>query len=145
MKCHARFVKSFPNGRRVNLIRTKNLPEFLEAEELGVAVPRRCERCVGCTRCSFQVQEMCRKEQEEYRLLKKNVHYDTETKCVTATYPIIGDMTKLKNNRYQAVGMAVGLEKRLAKTKLMENYSEVFQSYVDRNVLVEVKDQEIDD
>ena len=31
-------------------------------------------------------------------------------KCVNVTYPIIGDFSKLKDNRYQVVGM--GTDKR---------------------------------
>ena len=34
------------------------------------------------------------------------------------TYPTIGDMSRLKNNRFQVVGMAATYEKRVIKTPL---------------------------
>ena len=57
-------------------------------------------------------------------MLKDCVTYDQENQCVRVTYPTIGDMSRLKNNRFQVVGMAAMYEKRLIKTGKMENYND---------------------
>ena len=61
--CAARFSKKMVGGKTFNLFRS--MPSFLEAKKLGTIVPRRCERCVGCQKCAFQIQELNRKEQVE--------------------------------------------------------------------------------
>ena len=139
--CSARFTKKIVGGKACNLVRS--LPTFLEAEELGTIVPRRCERCVGCQKCAFQTQEMNRKEQEELQMMRDCLTYDQENQQVNVTYPFIGDASKLKDNRYQAVGMATRLEKRLARTGMLENYNGVIQEYIDRHALVPVSEGEI--
>ena len=104
--CSARFTKKISGGKTCNLV--KSLPTFLEAEELGTVVPRRCERCVGCQRCAFQTQEVNRKEQEELQMMKNSLAYEKENQRIVVTYPFIGDANKLKDNKYQVVGMATG-------------------------------------
>ena len=47
-----------------NYLSQKKTPSFTEAEQMGVPVPRRCERCKGCSRCSYQVEERLRQEEE---------------------------------------------------------------------------------
>ena len=51
-------------------------------------------------------KELNRKEQEELRMLMDCVTYDQENQCVHVTYPTIGDMSELKDNHFQVVGMA---------------------------------------
>ena len=61
-----------------NYLSQKKAPSFTEVEEMGVPVPRRCERCKGCSRCSYQVEE--RSRQEEENLLRENLTYTYEEK-----------------------------------------------------------------
>ena len=86
---------------------------------------------------------MNRKQQEELRLMKENVTHDADNKCVRVTYPIIGDITKLRDNRYQVVRMAERYEKKLIKDDKLDNYNQVLQSYIDRSVLVPVSAKDI--
>ena len=139
--CYARRVR----GRQMNFLRKEPYPAFLEAEELATEIPRRCDRCAGCTKCSYESQELNKKEQEELRLLRENIFHDVDNKCVRVSYPIIGDITKLKDNRYQVVKMASGLEKRLVKSDQLSSYNEQFEDYIKRGVLVPVTKQEIQD
>ena len=139
--CSTRFTKKIIGGKTVNLV--KSLPTFLEAEELGTVVPRRCERCVGCQRCAFQTQEVNRKEQEELQMMRNSLTYEKENQHVVVTYPFIGDANKLRDNKYQVVGMAARYEKKLIKTGMMENYNGVLQEYIDRRTLVPVSEEEI--
>jgi hypothetical protein len=39
-------------------------------------------------------------------MLKDCVTYDEENQCVPVTYPTIEDMSWLKNNRFQVMGIA---------------------------------------
>ena len=48
-----------------------------------------------------------------------------------------------RSNRYQAVGMAARLERRLTRTGMLENYNGVIQEYIDRRALVPVSEDEI--
>ena len=140
-----KFAKRNINGKSINLLDSRRLPTFHEAEELGTVVPRRCDRCMGCTRCSNQSQEMSRKEQEELTMLRKALVHDEENNVMTVKYPVVGDLEKMKDNRYQVVSMAKGLERKLVKKKQLEDYNKVFKEYVDRKVLVPVSAQEIKD
>ena len=42
------------------------------------------------------------------------IEHDEVNEVVTVSYPIIGDIRVLKDNRYQVIGMAKSLEKRLS-------------------------------
>lgn len=140
-----KFAKRSINGKKINLISCRQYPSFLEAEELGTIVPRKCDQCSGCTRCSNQSQELTRKEQEELQMLRENLTHDEVNERVIAKYPIIGDLTKMKDNRYQAESMAKGLEKRLIKRNQLEAYNVVFNEYVEQGALIPVEKKEIEE
>ena len=133
------------HGKKVHLLRNTQLPSYLEAEELGINVPRLCERCTGCSRCTAEAHQMSRKEQHELQLIRDNMVLDEENKCFVVSYTVVGDITKLKNNRYQVEKMATNVEKRLKKKDKLEAYNKEFTSYIERGVLVEVSDGEIKD
>ena len=137
--CCARKIR----GSQMNFLRKEPYLAFLEAEELATEIPRRCDRCAGCKRCSFESQELNKKEQEELRLLRENMTHDAENKCVRVSYPIIGDISKLRDNRYQVVKMAAGLERKLIKSGHLAAYNEQFQDYIERGVLVPITKQQI--
>ena len=139
-----KFAKKIIQGKSINLIDTKKYPSFLEAEELGTEVPRRCERCVGCSRCSNQSQELTRKEQDELEMLQKNLVHDEDKEQVSVTYPIIGDIAKMRDNRYQAISMAKGLEKKMKKKGQLDDYNAVFKEFVERGVLVPVQPEDLE-
>ena len=126
----AKILSSIINGKRINHIKRLRYPEFLEAEELTTETPRRCKRCIGCKRCSYQSQELSHKEQEEYCLLSESTSVDLEKKCVRTGYLIVGDITKMKDNHGEVIRQAEGLEKSLKKRELTKKYNEVFKEYV---------------
>ena len=76
-------------------------------------------------------------------MLKDCVTYDQENQYVRVTYPTIGDMSRLKNNCFQVVGMAARYEKRLIYTGKMDNYNGVLLDYIERKTLVPVTEDEI--
>ena len=138
----AKFAKQFVNGKRINIM-TSRPNAFMEAEEIGTVMPRRCDRCLGCARCSSPSQEHTRLEQFQLQLLRKALHHDEEKQRVTVSYPLIGDITKMRDNRYQVVGMALGLEKKLRKLNKMEIYNEVIREFIKRGVWVRIWPEEL--
>ena len=50
--------------------------DFLETEELGTIIPKRCMRCVECKDCSLRSQDMSRRIQEELRLIESGMSLD---------------------------------------------------------------------
>ena len=50
--------------------------DFLETEELGTIIPKRCMRCVECKDCSLRSQDMSRRVQEELRLIESGMSLD---------------------------------------------------------------------
>ena len=60
---------------------------FLEAEELGVGQPKRCETCKHCVRCSYRVEHMTKVEAAELAMIEQNVTVDPTEKCVRIRYP----------------------------------------------------------
>ena len=88
---------------------------FLEAEELGVGQPKRCDTCKHCVRCSYRVEHMTKVKAAELAMIEQNVTVDPAEKCVRIRYPTKGDLSQFKDNQGQAVGCAVSLEKRLTR------------------------------
>ena len=52
-------------------------------------------------------------------------------------------MSRLKNNRFQVVGMAARYGKRLIKIGKMENYKRILLDYIERKTLVPDTEDEI--
>ena len=119
-------------------------PNFLECEEMAVSAPRKCLRCTRCQTCNFQRIEMSRKEEAEMRMMEENTWLDANSRRIHTTYPVVGDLSKLRDNRWQAVKMAENLERRLLKNDKLENYNEEFQSFVNHGVLSEVSNDNIE-
>ena len=44
----------FPEMTCNRSVASLKLPEFLEAEELSIRVPKNCKRCKGCRECSYR-------------------------------------------------------------------------------------------
>ena len=86
---------------------------FLEAEELGVGQPRRCDTCKHCVRCSHRAEHMTRREAAELVMIEQNVTVDPANKCVRIRYPTKGDLRQMRDNRGQAIAYAAALERKL--------------------------------
>ena len=124
----------------------QHLPtNFMEAEETGVMIPRRCKKCTSCTNCSFQGNGMSLKEFQELEELRNGVSYDPELKRVKIKYAYNNQVTLFQDNQAQAEKRAISQEKSLTKKGFLEVYNDCVQDYKDRGVWVEVSRQEIDD
>ena len=47
----------------------KNI-DFFTAENLGVSVPPRCNRCVNCKDCKFEIAQLSMIEQKELEVIR---------------------------------------------------------------------------
>ena len=100
--------------------RGTKLPSYPEAEEMGIAYPH-SDLCSPCTTRVAQSQEMSIEERNVSELIRQNVHVDAVNHKVNVTYPVIGDLSKFEDNRWQVEAIAVKLEKSLAKEKCTAN------------------------
>ena len=87
--------------------------DFLETEELGTIIPKRCMRCVECKDCSLRSQDMSRRVQEELRLIESGMSLDKESPLITS-YPIVKDPSVLTNNYKQAVAIQTRIERSVS-------------------------------
>ena len=93
---------------------------FSEMDYMQAKNPRKCKRCVSCPQCQVMKTGRTIKEQYELDLMAEGVEHDAEGKFVRVKYPIVGDVTKFKDNRHQAELVANSLHKRLTKNGQLE-------------------------
>ena len=101
--------KYVKKAKAVNFSCSSSL-SFSEAEELGIGQPRRCGPCLNCPRCSVRSADMTAREQAELSLIESNIKLDLETATTTFQYPVIGDLSKLSDNRAQVVAIEAKVE-----------------------------------
>ena len=87
------------------------IPEFFEAEELGVAPLRACKRCKGCRDCSFRNQSISREKQLVVQRMEDLIKYDADSCKVTVSYPWTEDVCKLSDNLRQAIQFQSSVER----------------------------------
>ena len=66
---HASY-KRVPNYKVCHSSQVLKDKNFLEAEELGVGQPRRCDTCEHCVRCSHRAEHMTRREAAELVMIE---------------------------------------------------------------------------
>ena len=131
--------------RIVNHISSSSLEKaFPDLAEIPLQLPRTCSRCVGCSQCRYEVQEITLKEQRELQLLRSAVRLDTEAKVCVASYPKLDPSLPFSDNKWQAVAMASSLEKQLQKSGLTERYNQEWQGLLDRDTIRKVSKEEIE-
>ena len=117
------------NLARVNrCMVSPELPNFWDAECLGVQSPRRCGRCLRCKECSDPALIHSRKDQEDLDMIKEGVKL--ENGKLQVSYYFSRDPNCLPNNRANVIKMAERQERRLLKTGQHENYSKEIQKYI---------------
>ena len=108
--------------------------DFSECEELGVNTPKKCNRYLNCQTCTITEEGRTIQEQFELDLMKQNIWWDEDAKCVTVSYPTIGDMSLYQDNRWQAIQRATSLRRSLNRKGVLTAYNEQVEDYINRNV-----------
>ena len=103
------------------------VPEFFDAEDLGVAPAKACKRCRGCQDCSFRNTMMSREKELVVQQMEDQLQFDEENSRVTVAYLWTDSVYKLSDNFQQATRMQTSVERRLLKDqKLMDVYNVEF-------------------
>ena len=121
-----------------------NIPEFFEAEELGIRAPKSCRRCRGCKDCSFRAEMMSRDNELVVRRLEGLMKYDADSKRISVSYPWTEDVKSLSDNIHQAISFQKSCEKRLLRNpQLLAAYNEELKKAIDRGAIVRLSEEEI--
>ena len=129
---------------QVSNIRVHSGVDFFTAEQFGVNVPPRCKRCKGCKECRYETHELSYEERQSLDVIRSNAHLDPTNNRWTTTYPFKSDPHILEDNKEQAIQLMKKQEKRLLKDSVAASkYCEQFQSFLDRGVLVEIAEEEM--
>ena len=116
----------------------KSVREYLDANELHVEVPRRCNNCMNCDECSFLGHLLSLREQYEHQHMKQNVSYDETEKVFKVKYPFLEDPSILSNNVHQAIKIGEREERKLFKEGLMDDFNTEFNKMISCGALVKL-------
>ena len=128
---------------KINRLNASHEMLFPDLAELPLDVPRSCPRCVGCSQCKYEVQDMSFREKKELEALREAVTLDSESNICRATYPELDPTLVYKDNQWQAIAMSTSLEKQLRKSGLLEVYNTEFKGLLDRRAIGIVTAEEI--
>ena len=103
-------------------------------------IPKRCKSCQCCKECNYKALHLSWKENEELKAIEDGLSYDMKKAKWIAKYPFKTDPSVLSDNRSQALSLMKGLEKRLIKTKMLDDFNTQFADAVDRGVFRELED-----
>ena len=121
------------------------IPEFFEAEEMGVMPAKSCKRCRGCRDCSYRNAMISREKEMVVKRMEDLIVYDAENQKVSVSYPWTEDLCKLKDNLGQAIAFQTSVERRLLKDqRMLEAYNLELKKFIDRGALVRLTQEELD-
>ena len=118
--------------------------EFMEAEQLGTYLPKRCSPCQSCPRCSIRGQKMSRRDQAQLKAIEDGIEFDRVKKKCTANYPYIRDPTVLTDNYEQVKKIQAGIEAQIIRKGALEKYNEQIEDAVKRGLLVKLSQEELE-
>ena len=121
----------------------KEPQDFIQAEQLGVMVPRLCNRCATCLNCVIQQSGRSVREKLEIELMKDMIHYDANIKRMVVSYPLIGETQGFTINYTQVLGRAKALWRSLKSKGALEAYQLQVRDYLTRGVWKETSWEEI--
>ena len=120
-----------------------NAPSFYEAEMLAYSLPPLCNNCKACPICTVKSGNTV-KETQELQLMRKNIWHNADDNTITVSYPIVGDISKFKDNRSQAIARATSTMKSLKNKGMLSQYNGCVKDYVTRGVWKKVSMVEIE-
>ena len=125
--------------------------EYVTNDSLGLNLTPRCSVCLKtppCKSCKLLTQPVSFKEQEEAKLIKQSMEFDYEKKEVRVSYPYIKDPAKVfppdQSNYKLASKLATNLKRSLTRDGLLKDYSENWHEMIDRGVIRELSEEEIE-
>lgn len=117
--------------------------DFIEAEQLGVMVPRLCRSCASCLNCVINQAGPSVREKLEIELMKDKISYDPAIKRIVVSYPLIGEKAGFTINYNQVLGRAKSLWRSLKSKGALEAYQLQVRDYLKRGVWKETDWEQI--
>ena len=116
---------------------------FFEIEGLGVKCVPQYGSC-KCGKCHPGGKEMTLKDEKEYDLIERGLHFNSAEGRWCAKYPWLKSPEQLPYNRCMALGMLKSLERRLHRDKKhAQLYAEQVQDMLDRKVARRITEEEL--
>ena len=121
--------------------------EELLTDDLGIQPPPMCSDCRACVKCQKNDVELSKQDREILNKVRDSLQVvQTETgPVVHISYPLNQNYDLLVNNKMQAISRQTSLERKLLKMDRMDEYNACYQDSIDRGVMVEITDSDIDD
>ncbi len=128
----------------VNMVSAEHFQplDFIRAEALGTDTPARCAACHNCRECKFRADSISFKENKEYEVIINGLKLDVEMKMWTASYPFCVSPWVLIDNYKQARKCIEAQEKRLIRSRRLEEFNSQFYNMVERGVFRKLSLQE---
>ena len=115
---------------------------FFDIENLGTNCNPSCGGC-KCGKCQPGGKNMSLKDEKEYKLIEKNLTFDTAAGRWVASYPWIKSPEELPYNRSSVLATLRSMEKSLAKDKKKaEIYSTQIKDMLNRGAARRVTERE---
>ena len=125
--------------------------DYVTNDSLGLNLSPKCSICLKtpeCKQCKLLTQPVSFKDQEEGRLIKDSIDFDYEKKEVRVSYPYLKDPHKIfppdQSNFKLASKLANNLKNSLSKDDLLNEYSENWDDMINRGVIKELSEDEIE-
>ena len=126
----------------VHLTQTQ-LPDFIEAEDLGVRPQKTCSRCRTCPDCDYRGTELSLEEREVVEKQESLMHLNVEKQCIELQYAWTEDVLKLTDNKAQAIAFQRSVEKKLRKSGDLDRYNTELKNQLEKGYLVELKSDDL--
>ena len=109
--------------------------EFHELAELGTTPAPACERCAGCTDCTFRRKKLSREDQEVVSRIEASLKVDKVTGVMSGVYPWKPCVARMRSNAKQAEKIQSSMERHMITAETHEGFvAEVEKSIRDGRV-----------
>ena len=128
----------------VNAVKV-SLPDCYTTDDIGVKTAPKCKKCSSCLMdCNIHQLDITREQAEAVKIIRAGVTLDTETKTITCKYPVNEKVQLLRDNRWQAIRRAIGVENGLRRRGDMDTYNSNFLDAIQRGAVIEVSQEALD-
>ena len=87
--------------------------EFHELAELGTTPKPACERCTGCTECTFRRKKLSREDQAVVSRIEASLQVDGVTGIMSGVYPWKPCVSRMRSNHGQAEKVQASIERHM--------------------------------
>ena len=112
----------------------RQVEKFICGKEIGTEITLRCGSC-RCGKCPTVGHTYSFKEEQELKMTRENLEYDSAKQCWVTSYPWLVDPGTLPSNYGSALATNKNTERTLSKDeRWAENYQKQMEDMVERGV-----------